>query len=146
MATLAIFDWPGAVKNACWGCTPNPPEASGHGVQRLLSAAPSLSLLGLILPPVRQAEEVIDVGLDRHRLPHFLLRRPVLSVEFFLPLRQLPALLFQRVHPGELCPVQNIVDLRLCRPVGGQGLLMLRQIFLAVPGGLVAVEHGPVLA
>lgn len=24
MATLAIFDWPGAVKNACWGASPNP--------------------------------------------------------------------------------------------------------------------------
>ena len=24
VATLAIFDWPGAVKNACWGASPNP--------------------------------------------------------------------------------------------------------------------------
>ena len=24
MATLAIFDWPEAVKNACWGGSPNP--------------------------------------------------------------------------------------------------------------------------
>ncbi len=24
MATLAIFDWPGAVKDACWGASPNP--------------------------------------------------------------------------------------------------------------------------
>ena len=24
MATLAIFDWPEAVKNACWGASPNP--------------------------------------------------------------------------------------------------------------------------
>ena len=116
--TLAIF----ALEKCLLGLHPKPagslwtpcPEAS-------LSAAPSLTLLGLTLPPAGQVEEMIDVGLDRHRLPHFLLRRPVLSVEFFLPLRQLPALLFQRVHPGELGPVQNVMDRRLCRPIGGQG-------------------------
>ena len=58
-----------------------------------------------------------------------------MSVEFFLSLRQLPALLFQRVHPGELGPVQNVIDRRLCRPIGSQGLLMLRQILLSKVAG-----------
>ena len=34
-----------------------------------LSAAPSLPLLGLILPPSGQVEKVVDVGLDRRRRP-----------------------------------------------------------------------------
>ena len=124
-------------KNACWGAPKPAGDFWTPCPEVPLSAVPSLPLLGLILPPSGQVEEVVDVGLDRHRLPHFLLCRPVLSVEFFLPLRLLPALLFQRLHPGELGPVQNVVDYRLCRPVGGQRLLMLRQILLAVPGGLV---------
>ena len=87
---------------------------------------------GYLHPFQGQVYEVVE---QAPRLPHFLLRRPVLSVEFFLSLRQLPALLFQRVHPGELGPVQNVIDRRLCRPIGSQGLLMLRQILLSKVAG-----------
>ena len=34
MATLAIFDWPGAVKNACWGASPNPALVLYTGAKR----------------------------------------------------------------------------------------------------------------
>ena len=42
-----------------------------------------LSLLFLIFALVRQAEQMIDIRLDRHGLPHFLLGRPVLGIEGF---------------------------------------------------------------
>ena len=57
--------------------------------------------------------------------------------------RQLPAGFFQRVYFGELCPVQDFIHGRLCRPVSGQLRLMLGQVFFTVPGRLVAIEHRP---
>lgn len=45
----------------------------------------SLSLLGLIFPPVRYAEQIINVRLDRHSLPHIRLGLAVFRIEgFFL--------------------------------------------------------------
>ena len=46
---------------------------------------PGLTLLGLIFPPVRMAEQIINVCLDRHGLPHIRISFAVLGIEgFFL--------------------------------------------------------------
>ena len=108
----------------------------------MLSAAPALPLLGLV-PLVRVAEQTVDVPLDRHSLPHIRLGLAVLRIEGFFLFRQLPPLLFQRVHLWELRPIQQLIDRRLCRPVVSQLRPMLGQIFFAVPGRLVTVEYGP---
>ena len=72
MPTPAILRGRGPRKNACWGA-PQTRRTSGHFVQKsLLSAAPALSLLGLV-PLVRVAEQTVDVPLDRHGLPHIRL-------------------------------------------------------------------------
>ena len=53
-----------------------------------------LSLLFLFALAVRNAQQMVNVGLDRHGLPHFLLRRAVLSIERLFPRRQLAAFFF----------------------------------------------------
>ena len=53
-----------------------------------------LSLLFLSVLAVRDAQQMIDIGLDRHGLPHLLLRRSVVSVECLFPRRQLAAFFF----------------------------------------------------
>ena len=63
-----------------------------------LSAAPALPLLGLVFPPVRQAEQMIHVALDSHQLSHLPLGFPVLGIKGFLPLSQFPAGFFEHVH------------------------------------------------
>ena len=90
------------------GSSPNPldfwtlcPEVQA---QAPVVCVPELSLLGLIFPPVRMAEQVIDICLDRHGLPHIRLGLAVLGIEGFFLFGELPALLFQRVHFRELCP------------------------------------------
>ena len=65
---------------------------------------PRLTLLGLIFPPVRMAEQIINVSLDRHGLPHIRLGFAVLGIEGFFLFGEFPALLFQRVHFRELRP------------------------------------------
>ena len=42
---------------------------------------PGLTLLGLIFPPVRMAEQIINVCLDRNGLPHIRLGFAVLGIE-----------------------------------------------------------------
>ena len=64
----------------------------------------ALSLLGLI-PLVRMSEQMVDVPLDGHGLPHIRLGLAVFRVKGFFLFRQFPPLLFQRVHFGELRPV-----------------------------------------
>lgn len=108
-----------------------------------LSAGPPLSGLFLIGASAGEIDKVVNVALRRHQLPHLLLSGAVLCGEGFFALRQLPAFLFQGIHFGELGPVQKIVHGGLGLPVVGQLRLMLGQIFLAVLGRLVAVEHGP---
>ena len=54
----------------------------------------SLSLLFLFVLAVCDAQQMVDVGLDRHGLPHFLLRRAVLGIERLFPRRQLAAFFF----------------------------------------------------
>src|SRR5699024_2525319 len=39
--------------------------------QSKLSASPALPLLFLILAPIRHAQQIVNVGLDRYGLPHF---------------------------------------------------------------------------
>ena len=71
-------------------------------VPKRLSASPPLSRLFLIGAPVRKTEQMVDVGLDSHGLPHIPLGLPILGIEGLFPVRQLPPLFFQRVHFGEL--------------------------------------------
>lgn len=54
----------------------------------------ALSLLFLFALAVRDTQQMVNVGLDRHGLPHFLLRRAVLGIERLLPRRQLAAFFF----------------------------------------------------
>ena len=87
------FCIPAGCKNACWGASPNPALRDKMS-QSKLSASPSLPLLFLILAPVRHAQQIVNVGLDRHGLPHFLLGGPVLGVQGLFLRRQLAALFF----------------------------------------------------
>lgn len=93
VATLAIFASRGGHKNACWGASPNLALRDKMS-QSKLSASPSLTLLFLILAPVRHAQQIVNVGLDRHGLPHFLLSGPVLGVQGLFLRRQLAVLFF----------------------------------------------------
>ncbi len=54
----------------------------------------SLSLLFLFVLAVRDTQQMVDIGLDRHGLPHFLLCRAVLGIERLFPRRQLAAFSF----------------------------------------------------
>ena len=104
VATLRNFHRPQARENACWGA-PQTRRTSGHFVQKsLVVCGPELSLLGLIFTPVRMAEQVIDIRLDCHGLPHFRLGFAVLGIEGLFLFGEFPALLFQRVHFRELRP------------------------------------------
>ena len=74
----------------------------GQNVPKRLAASPPLSRLFLVIAPVRKAEQMVDVGLDSHGLPHIPLGLPILGIEGLFPVRQLPPLFFQCVHFGEL--------------------------------------------
>ena len=93
VATLAIFAAREGRKNACWGASPTPALRDKMS-QSKLSASPSLPLLFLILASVRHAQQIVNIGLDRHGLPHFLLGCPVLGVQGLFLRRQLAALFF----------------------------------------------------
>ena len=129
------------------GEPPQTRQTSGQSVPKWRRMAPfvcglSLSLLCLIFPPAGCAEQVVDVGLDCHGLPHILLGLAVFRIKGLFLFGQLTAGLFERVHLGELGPGQNIIHSSLGRPVAGKLGFMLGKIFLAVPRRLVAVEHG----
>ena len=87
------FCGPRGRKNACWGASPNPALWDKMSRSKL-SASPLLPLLFLILAPVRHAQQIVNVGLDCHGLPHFLLGGPVLGVQGLFLRRQLAALFF----------------------------------------------------
>lgn len=87
------FCSPRGRKNACWGASPNPALRDKMS-QSKLSVSPSLPLLFLILASVRHAQQMVNVCLDRHGLPHFLLGDPVLGVHGLFLRRQLAALFF----------------------------------------------------
>ena len=93
VATLAIFASRGGCKNACWGASPNPALWDKLS-QSLLSASPSLIAPVPYFALVRQAEQMIDICLDRHGLPHLLLGRPVLGIEGFFPRCKFAVLFF----------------------------------------------------
>ena len=93
VATFAIFAAREGHKNACWGASPNPTLRDILS-QSKLSASPSLPLLFLILAPVRHAQQMVNISLDRHGLPHFLLGGPVLGVQGLFLRRQLAAFFF----------------------------------------------------
>lgn len=78
-------------------CSPSPHKTTvlrGPRFQSKLSASPSLPLLFLILASVRHAQQMVNVCLDRHGLPHFLLGYPILGVQGLFLRRQLAALFF----------------------------------------------------
>ena len=93
VATLAIFAARGGRENACWGASPNPVLRYKMSQSKLV-ASQSLPLLFLIPASVRHAQQMVNVGLDRHGLPHFLLSGPVLGIQSLLLRRQLAALFF----------------------------------------------------
>ena len=101
VATLRNFCWAAGPQKCLLGSLPKP-GSLGQNVPKRLAASPPLSRLFLIGAPVRKAEQMVDVGLDRHGLPHIPLGLPILGIEGLFLIRQLPPLFFQRVHFGEL--------------------------------------------
>ena len=109
VATPAIFlcRWP--CENACWGA-PQTRRTSGQSVPKSRRYAPvvcglSLSLLGLIFPSVRYAEQMINIRFDHHGLPHIRLGLAVLCIKGLFLFRQLPAGLFHIRYFGKFLPV-----------------------------------------
>ena len=87
------FCIPTGCKNACWGASPNP--AFGTFYPKVICLRHrSLSLLFLFVLAVRDTQQMVDIGLDRHGLPHFLLCRAVLGIERLFLRRQLAAFFF----------------------------------------------------
>ena len=94
VATLAIF----ASRRDAKTLVGEPPQTrwtSGHRDQKKHCLRHrALSLLFLFALAVRDTQQMVNVGLDRHSLPHFLLRRAVLSIERLFPRRQLASFFF----------------------------------------------------
>ena len=102
VGTLEIFAGPRAPQKCLLGSSPNPLDFWTLCPEVPVVCVPELSLLGLIFPPVRVAEQVIDIRLDRNSLPHIRLGLAVFSIKGFFLFGEFPALLFQRVHFREL--------------------------------------------
>lgn len=93
VATLAIF----ASRRDAKMLIGEPPQTRHFGTKCpkvICLRHRSLSLLFLFVLAVRDTQQMVDVGLDRHGLPHFLLRRAVLGIERLFPCRQLAAFFF----------------------------------------------------
>ena len=70
-------------------------DFAGHPMPKVICLRHrSLSLLFLFALAVRDTQQMVDIGPDRHGLPHFLLRRAVLGIERLFPCRQLAAFFF----------------------------------------------------
>lgn len=69
---------------------------------KVLAAEPALPSLFLIFPSVCDVKQMVDIALDGDKLPHSLLRGAVLRGQGLFSFRQLPALLFQLLHFGQL--------------------------------------------
>ena len=70
-------------------------DFAGHPMPKVICLRHrSLSLLFLFVLAVRDTKQMVDVGLDRHGLPHFLLRRAALGIERLFLCRQLAAFFF----------------------------------------------------
>ena len=92
VATLAIF----AILRAAKTLVGEPPKP-GFGTfcpKVICLRHRALSLLFLFALAVRDAQQMVNVDLDRHGLPHFLLRRAVLGIEHLFLRRQLAAFFF----------------------------------------------------
>ena len=80
------------------GELPKPAELldtlSRSPAQAPIVGGPELTLLGLIFLLVRVAEQVIDICLDCHGLPHIRLGLAVFRIEGLFLFRELPVLLF----------------------------------------------------
>ena len=91
-----------------------PPQTrltSGHFVPKWRRIAPfvcglSLSLLCLIFPPAGCAEQVVDVGLDCHGLPHILLGLAVFRIKGLFLFGQLTAGFLSASILGSLAPAR----------------------------------------
>lgn len=86
------------------------PGISGHFVPKSAAQAPYICVTvayrscSLFFLPVRQAQQMVNVCLDRHGLPHFPLRFPVLGVQFLFPCCQSAALSFSASIFGSFAP------------------------------------------
>ena len=70
-------------------------DFAGHPTPKVICLRHrSLSLLFLFALAVRGTQQMVDIGPDRHDLPHFLLCRAVLGIERLFPRRQLAAFSF----------------------------------------------------
>lgn len=95
----------GKCGHTCYFCVPRGPQ------KRLLGSLPKpgfgtscpkvnclrhrrLSLLFLILALVGHTQQMVDIGLDCHSLPHPLLRLPVVRIQRLLLRRQSAAFFF----------------------------------------------------
>ena len=126
---------PQARKNACWGAPRNPldfgtncPESSALCAYclRPVAIAP-----GPYFPaPVRHAEQMINVRLDRHSLPHIRLGLAVFRIEGFFLSRQFLAGLFHIHHLWQFCPVQKLIHSGPGRPVSGSSASCSDRYFL----------------
>ena len=92
VATLAIF----ASQRDAKTLVGEPPQTRLWDIlsQSNLSASPCAIAPVPFALAVRDAQQMVDICLDRHGLPHFLLRRAVLSIERLFPRRQLAAFFF----------------------------------------------------
>ena len=90
---------PLALRKCLLGSSPNPLDFGTNcpKVPALCAYClrPGLTLRGLIFPPVRVAEQMINVRLDRHGLPHIRLGLAIFRIEGLFLSRQLLAGLFQ---------------------------------------------------
>ena len=99
----------------------------------------ALSRLFLFALSSRNARQMVVVGLDRHGLPRFLLRRTVLGIERLFPRRQLAAVFFQLCHLGQLLTARQRSHRGLGRPAVRRLRLMLGKVFPAVLGGELGI-------
>ena len=88
---------------------------------RLLSAACRYRSWALFSRPSVTAEQMINVRLDRHSLPHIRLGLAVFRIEGFFLSRQFLARTFSyRVHLWQFCTVQKLIHSGPGRPVSRQ--------------------------
>ena len=70
-------------------------DFAGHPMPKVICLRHrALSLLFLFVLAVRDTQQIVDIGLDCHGLPHFLLCRAVLGIERLFLRRQLAAFFF----------------------------------------------------
>ena len=108
VSILRYFCCPQALKNACWGA-PQTRRTSGQIVltprrYALVAFGLSLSLLGLIFPPARHAEQMINVRFDRHSLSHIRLGLAAFRIAGFLIFRQFLTDLFLCIRKPSVRP------------------------------------------